>query len=132
MLAIASLNAVQPAEGMAAYCAAKAGVKEFSRVAAMELGPKGVRVNCVGPGLVQTNATGAFWLLPGVVEEFVENTTLGRFAQPEDVANLALFLASDEASFVSGGFFLVDGGASTRRYPDLPAAFARAGVVPEA
>lgn len=132
IVTVASLNAVQPSAGMSAYCAAKAGVKELSRVAAMELGPKGVRVNCIGPGLVQTNATSAFWLVPGVVEEFVENTTVGRFAQPEDVAALALFLASDEAAFVSGGFYLVDGGASTRRYPDLPAAFARAGVVPEA
>jgi NAD(P)-dependent dehydrogenase (short-subunit alcohol dehydrogenase family) len=131
IVTMASLNAVQPSAGMSAYCAAKAGVKEFSRVAAMELGAKGIRVNCVGPGLVQTNATGPFWLVPGVVDEFTENTTVGRFAQPEDVASLALFLASDEAAFVSGSFYLVDGGASTRRYPDLPGAFARAGVLPD-
>jgi len=128
IITIASLNAVQPSAGMAAYCAAKAGVKELSRVAAMELGPKGVRVNCIGPGLVETTATGPFWLVPGVVEEFVENTTLGRFARPDDVANLALFLASDDASFVSGGFYLVDGGANTKRYPDLPGAMARLGL----
>jgi NAD(P)-dependent dehydrogenase (short-subunit alcohol dehydrogenase family) len=131
IVTVSSLNAVQPSAGMAAYCAAKAGVKELSRVAAMELGAKGIRVNCIGPGLVQTNATGPFWLVPGVVEEFTENTTLGRFAQPEDVASLAVFLASEESSFVSGGFYLVDGGASTKRYPDLPGAFARAAALPD-
>jgi NAD(P)-dependent dehydrogenase (short-subunit alcohol dehydrogenase family) len=60
------------------------------------------------------------------VDEFVQNSTVGRFAQPDDVASLALFLASDESTFVSGALHLVDGGAATRRYPDLPGAFARA------
>jgi NAD(P)-dependent dehydrogenase (short-subunit alcohol dehydrogenase family) len=59
------------------------------------------------------------------VEEFVENTTVGRFAQPADIANMASFLAGDESTFVSGSMFSVDGGAATKRYPDLPAAFAR-------
>jgi NAD(P)-dependent dehydrogenase (short-subunit alcohol dehydrogenase family) len=125
IITIASLNAVQPSAGMAVYCAAKAGAAMLSRVAAMEFGARGIRVNTVAPGLVETAATAPFFLVPGVVEEFVDNTTLGRFAQPADVANLVAFLASDEAGFVSGGFFSVDGGASTKRYPDLPGAFAR-------
>jgi NAD(P)-dependent dehydrogenase (short-subunit alcohol dehydrogenase family) len=122
---IASLNAIQPAEGMAAYCSAKAGVAMLTKVAAMELGHRQIRVNTIAPGLVETNATGAFWMMPGIVEEFVENTTVGRFAQPDDIANLALFLASDQSSFISAGFHSVDGGATTKRYPDLPGAFAR-------
>jgi len=122
---IASLNAIQPSAGMSAYCAAKAGVAMFTKVAAMELGDRNIRVNCIGPGLVETAASATFWMMPGVVEEFVENTTLGRFAQPSDIADLAVFLASDESSFISGAFLSVDGGASTKRYPDLPAAFAR-------
>jgi NAD(P)-dependent dehydrogenase (short-subunit alcohol dehydrogenase family) len=122
---IASLNAIQPAEGMSAYCTAKAGVAMFTRVAAMELGHRRIRVNTVAPGLVETNATAAFWMVPGVVEEFIDNTTLGRFARPDDVASMALFLASSDASFVSGSCFSVDGGAATKRYPDLPGAFAR-------
>jgi len=85
----------------------------------MELGPRGIRVNAIGPGLVQTNLTAPMWSLPGLVEEFVENTTVGRFAQPEDVADLALFLASDESTFVTGALHLVDGGAHTKRYPNL-------------
>jgi hypothetical protein len=60
---------------MSAYCAAKAGVAMLTQVAAMELGHRGIRVNTIAPGLVQTNATGAFFMVPGVVEEFVENTT---------------------------------------------------------
>jgi NAD(P)-dependent dehydrogenase (short-subunit alcohol dehydrogenase family) len=82
-------------------------------------------VNAVAPGLVRTAATNAMWDLPGLVEEFVENTPLGRFAEPEEVANLVYFLASDQASFVSGGLHGVDGGARTRRYPDVIAAVER-------
>ena len=110
---------------MSAYCAAKAGVAMLTRVAAMELGHRQVRVNTIAPGLVETPLSAGFWAIPGVVEEFVENTTVGRFASPDDIAALALFLASDESSFVSGSLYAVDGGAATKRYPDLPAAFAR-------
>jgi NAD(P)-dependent dehydrogenase (short-subunit alcohol dehydrogenase family) len=126
IITIASLNAVQPAAGMSAYCAAKAGVAMLTEVAAMELGPS-VRVNSIGPGLVQTGLTSAMWQVPGLVDEFVENTTVGRFAEPDDIANLALFLASDESSFVSGSLYLADGGARTRRYPDMFGALSRLG-----
>ena len=125
IITIASLNGTQPSAGMSAYCTAKAGVMMFTKVAAMELGSRGIRVNAIAPGLVQTNATGAFWMVPGVVEEFVDNTTLGRFAQPADIAAAAAYLAGPDSSFVSGTVLAVDGGASTKRYPDLPAAFAR-------
>lgn len=126
IITISSLNGVQPGAGMSAYCTAKAGVIMLTKVAAMELGGRGIRVNAIGPGLIETPATGGFFELPGVVEEFVENTTLGRFAQPEEIAALALWLATDESRFVSGAYYLVDGGASTKRYPDLPGAIARA------
>jgi NAD(P)-dependent dehydrogenase (short-subunit alcohol dehydrogenase family) len=125
IVTIASLNAIQAGRGMAAYCAAKAGVTALTDVAALELGRHGVRVTAVAPGLVRTAATGPLWSVPGVVEEFVDNTPMGRFAAPEEVANLVLFLASDEASFVSGGVYGIDGGASTRRYPDVIAGVER-------
>ncbi|HEY8525250.1 MAG TPA: glucose 1-dehydrogenase [Acidimicrobiales bacterium] len=125
IITMASLNAVQPARGMSAYCTAKAGVAMLTEVAALELGPSGVRVNAIGPGLVETPLTGAMWAVPGVVDEFVENTALGRFAQPDEIASAALFLASDESAFVTGTLQLVDGGAHIRRYPDIPAAVAR-------
>lgn len=122
---LASLNAVQAGRGMGAYCSAKAGVVALTEVAALELGRHGVRVNAVAPGLVRTQATGGMWHVPGVVEEYVENAPLGRFAEPEEVANVVLFLASDEAGFVSGSLYGVDGGARTGRYPDLIGAMAR-------
>lgn len=127
ILTVASLNAVQPSAGMSAYCTAKAGVAMLTKVAAMELGHRGIRVNTIAPGLVDTDATAAFFQVPGVVDEFVDNTTLGRFARPEEIAGLAAYLASDEASFISAGMFGIDGGAVTKRYPDLPAAFRRLG-----
>ncbi len=89
------------------------------------LGSRGIRVNAIAPGLVETNATSGFFMVPGVVEEFVDNTTLGRVGQPDDIAAMASFLADDESSFASGSVFAVDGGAATKRYPDLPSAFAR-------
>lgn len=125
IVTMASLNAVQPGRGMAAYCAAKAGVVALTEVAALELGPAGIRVNAVAPGLIRTQATAGMWHVPGVVEEYVANAPLGRFAEPEEVAAVVLFLASDEAGFVSGSTYGVDGGARTRRYPDLIAALER-------
>jgi NAD(P)-dependent dehydrogenase (short-subunit alcohol dehydrogenase family) len=127
VITIASLNAIQPAEGMAAYCAAKAGATHLSRVAAMELGHRGIRVNTVAPGLVETNATAGLFMVPGVVDEFVENATLGRFAQPDEIASVVAFLASDEAGFMSSSFVSVDGGGNTGRYPDIPGGLRRLG-----
>jgi NAD(P)-dependent dehydrogenase (short-subunit alcohol dehydrogenase family) len=122
----ASLNAVQPGAGMAAYCVSKAGVAMLVEVAALELGPSGIRVNAVGPGLVRTGLTEAAFLLPSIVDEYRENTPLGRYAEPDEIANLVAFLASDEAGFISGSLHLVDGGAHTMRYPDIPARLAEA------
>jgi 3-oxoacyl-[acyl-carrier protein] reductase len=115
---IASLNARQPAEGMSAYCAAKAGVEMFTKVAAMELGPSGIRVNALAPGLVDTPLTEAFTQSP-LREEFQENAPLGRIGRPDDIADAALFLASDRSSWVTGDLLQIDGGAHTMRYPRL-------------
>ena len=120
---IASLNAIQPSQGMSAYCAAKAGVAMLTQVAAMEFGPRGVRVNTIAPGLVETNATSGMFSVPVVIEEFIENATLSRFAQPHEIASVAAFLASDESSYMSASFISVDGGGNTGRYPNLPKAF---------
>jgi NAD(P)-dependent dehydrogenase (short-subunit alcohol dehydrogenase family) len=115
----ASLNAVQPGRGMSAYCAAKAGAAMLVQVAAMELGPLGIRVNAIAPGLVRTGLTDGMWLMPEIVAEYVENAPIGRSATPDEIANLVAFLASDEAGFMTGALHLVDGGAATKRYPDV-------------
>lgn len=115
----ASLNAVQPGPGMAAYCSSKAGVAMLVQVAALELGPRNIRVNAIGPGLVRTSLTEPAFGLPDLVDGYVENTPVGRHAQPEEIAGLVTYLASDEASFVSGSLHLIDGAAHTMRYPDL-------------
>lgn len=123
LITIASLNAIQPSKGMAAYCAAKAGVSMLTRVAAMELGERNIRANTIAPGLVRTNATSGLFAVPGVVNEFVENAPLNRFAEPAEIADLACFLASDESTFMSASFLSIDGGGNTGRYPDLPRLF---------
>ncbi len=118
IVAIASLNAVQPGVATSAYCAAKAGVVALVDVAALELGPRGVRVNAVAPGLVRTQATEPMWRRPEIVAEYVENTALGRYGEVDDVAAAVAFLASDDSTYITGQTLLVDGGAHHLRYPD--------------
>ena len=122
----ASLNAVQPAAGMGAYCCSKAALAMLAQVAALELGPQGIRVNAIAPGLVRTGLTGGMFAVPSVIAEFADNAPLARETTPDDVASLVAFLACDEASSITGTLQLIDGGAHTRRYPDLLARFAEA------
>jgi NAD(P)-dependent dehydrogenase (short-subunit alcohol dehydrogenase family) len=127
IIATSSLNAVQPANGMSAYCASKAGLAMLVQVAALELGPLRIRVNAVAPGLVRTGLTEGMWhMLPAVVDDFDENAPLNTETSPEDVASLVTFLASDESTSITGTLQLIDRGAHTKRYPDLPAHLARA------
>lgn len=117
ILNIASINARQPGEGMAAYCSAKAAVEMLTRCAAMELGPAGIRVVGVGPGLVDTPLTAFTRDLPILADRYRDNSPLGRTGQPADVAAAATWLLSDEASWVSGDTLYIDGAALTREYP---------------
>jgi len=116
---IASINARQPGEGLSAYCAAKAGVEMLTRVAAMELGRDGIRVVGIGPGLVDTPLTTFQQDRPHVREAFLDNIPLGRVGTPRDIAGAALFLASDDASWVSGDTLFVDGAELTKKFPEL-------------
>jgi 3-oxoacyl-[acyl-carrier protein] reductase len=116
---VASLNSFQPAEGMVSYCTAKAGVEMLTRVGAMELGPKGVRVVGVAPGLVDTPMTRPLIDHEPIRQAFVSNSPLGRVGQPKDVADAIFWLASDQASWVSGQTILLDGAAHTREFPRM-------------
>lgn len=126
ILNIASLNSFQPGEGMSAYCASKAGVEMLTRVGAMELGRDGIRVCGVAPGLVDTPLTAPLSQIPGVREGYLENVPLGRAGTPQDVANAALFLLSDDAAWVSGATLSVDGASITKRYPEFMKIFGAA------
>lgn len=119
LVSISSLNGRQPAVAMSAYCAAKAGLSMLTQVAALELGPKGIRVNAVAPGFVHTPLTEGAAMVPGVVEEYVENTALGRAGTPEDIANAVLFLCSEQSSWMTGEVLDLNGGAHMLRYPDI-------------
>lgn len=119
LVQISSLNGRQPASGMSAYCAAKAGLSMLTQVAALEMAPRGIRVNAVAPGFVHTPLTDPAASVPGVVEEYLENTPLGRAGQPEDVAAAVAFLCSPGASWMTGEVLDLNGGAHLKRYPDI-------------
>lgn len=117
LTSITSLNARQPGGGLAAYCAAKAGLAMLTQVAALELGPRGIRVNAVAPGLVVTPLTAPAMDIPGIKEDYVENTPLGRPGTPEEVADTVVW--TTHAEWLTGSTIDLDGGAHLRRYPDL-------------
>ncbi|MDV3124235.1 SDR family oxidoreductase [Mycobacterium sp. 21AC1] len=119
LVSISSLNGRQPAAGMSAYCAAKAGLSMLTQVAALELGPRGIRVNAIAPGFVHTPLTEPAAMIPGVVEEYVENTALGRAGTPEDIAAAVVFVCSPQASWMTGEVVDLNGGAHLKRYPDV-------------
>src|ERR1700759_659088 len=119
LVSISSLNGRQPAAAMSAYCAAKAGLSMLTQVAALELAPRGIRVNAVSPGFVDTPLTEGVKLVPGTLEEYIENTPLGRVGTAQDVADAVLFLASDKASWLTGEVLDLNGGAHLKRYPDV-------------
>lgn len=119
LVQISSLNGRQPAAGMSAYCAAKAGLSMLTQVAALEMAPRGIRVNAVAPGFVHTPLTAPAASVPGVVEDYLENTPLGRAGTPEDVAHAVRYLCSPGASWLTGEVLDLNGGAHLKRYPDI-------------
>jgi 3-oxoacyl-[acyl-carrier protein] reductase len=114
---LTSLNARQPGGGLAAYCSAKAGLAMLTEVAALELAPRGVRVNAVSPGLVVTPLTAPALEIDGIEADYLENTPLGRAGTPEEVAEAVLFCT--RSAWLTGEVLDLNGGAHLRRYPDL-------------
>jgi NAD(P)-dependent dehydrogenase (short-subunit alcohol dehydrogenase family) len=103
------------APGLGAYAAAKAGMLNMSQTAAVENARTGVRINCVVPGAIGTDAM-LSWLdaEPGMREAWEQGLVPGRLGRPEEIANAVAFLASDDASYVNGAALVVDGGASVK------------------
>jgi NAD(P)-dependent dehydrogenase (short-subunit alcohol dehydrogenase family) len=108
---IASVNALIGLQGIHAYSAAKGGIISITRSMAVAHGKDKIRVNVICPGTIQTEVWEPILKeKPHIHEEIAEWYPIGRIGKPEDIANAALFLASDEASFATGAIFVIDGG----------------------
>lgn len=106
----ASTNSYDGEESLIAYNATKAGVLGILHTAANELGPYGIRVNSVNPGLIRTRLTQAAFDAPDVIKDYFRAIPMGRGGEPDEVAKAAIFLASDWSSYITGASLLVDGG----------------------
>jgi len=108
IVTLASINGLRGKFGQSNYAASKAGIVALTKTLARELGPSGVTVNCVAPGMVATAMTAA--LPTEATDKAITESVLGRIAQPEDVAQVVVFLCSDRARHVTGEVIKVDGG----------------------
>lgn len=108
IVTIASINGLRGKFGQANYSASKAGVIGLTRTLARELGPSGVTVNCVAPGMVRSDMTDS--LPPHVLDKAIAESALGRIAEPEEIAHAVTFLCSPLARHITGQVLAVDGG----------------------
>jgi NAD(P)-dependent dehydrogenase (short-subunit alcohol dehydrogenase family) len=110
IVSTASISGTRPAAGEGPYSASKAAVAALTASAALEYGPA-IRVNAVSPGMIRTTMTAPwFQFMPDQEERFVKGTPVGRVGDPEDIADVVVFLCSDLARFVTGQNIVVDGG----------------------
>jgi NAD(P)-dependent dehydrogenase (short-subunit alcohol dehydrogenase family) len=110
IVSLSSVSGVAGTPRRSAYGATKGAIDAATRSLAIELGPHGIRVNSVAPGVVDTEMWTRNKAIPGVIEQVQALTPLGRWSTPEDVADVVVFLASDAARFVTGETVCVDGG----------------------
>ncbi len=102
--------------GMTAYSASKHAVLGMTKSVAAEVGAFGITVNCIQPGAIDTPMTApAFTAMPEFKQRWIDKAALGRLGRPDDIADVAAFLASDDARFMSGHGLFVDGGATQRQ-----------------
>jgi NAD(P)-dependent dehydrogenase (short-subunit alcohol dehydrogenase family) len=111
---ISSVTGLRSFPGILAYCVSKAGLDQLTRCAALELAPKGVRVNAVNPGVVVTEIHTRGGMSSEDYQNFLEHSKtthpLGRVGDPKEIAELVFFLASDKAAWITGGTHQIDGG----------------------
>jgi len=110
IIAFSSIRAqvVEPGQGV--YAATKSGTVQMLRALAAELGPRGVRVNAIAPGVVETPLTAQIKDSPDWYDSYAQKSILGRWAQPHEMVGMIVYLASEASSYVTGAFMLVDGG----------------------
>lgn len=110
ILNISSVHEDMAFPGFASYCISKGGMRMFMRNLAVELGPKDITVNNIAPGAIETPINEKLMANKGEMKALLENIPLNRLGTPEDVANLAAFLASDRAGYITGSTYVIDGG----------------------
>jgi NAD(P)-dependent dehydrogenase (short-subunit alcohol dehydrogenase family) len=107
---LASIAGLRPSTGMGVYGISKAAIIMLTQVLAVELGPVNIQVNAIAPGVIKTRFSQLLWQTPQIADPILSHLPLGRFGEPEDVAGLALYLASPASDYVTGSVFVVDGG----------------------
>ncbi|MFI5500750.1 SDR family NAD(P)-dependent oxidoreductase [Nocardia asteroides] len=107
-----TMSVVASASGISAYAAAKHGVLGLTRAAALEYADRGIRINAVGPGIIETPMTGTW--TPDKKAAQIAQHPAGRFGRPEEVAALVSFLCSDESAFITGAYYPIDGGYTAK------------------
>jgi len=107
---IGSIGAMQPTPGQAAYAASKGGLSSFTKALAAELGKDGIRANLIAPGMIHSGITHALYTPEAAEAVAATRTALPRMGQPEEIATAALFLTSEDSSYVNGTTVTVDGG----------------------
>lgn len=113
---LSSVNAVVAIPTIVPYVTSKGGIQQLTRATALALADKGIRVNAVGPGSIETNMLKKAMADSAAREKLLSRTPLGRLGQPEEIANVVAFLASDEASYIAGETIYADGGRLTLNY----------------
>ena len=113
---MSSVNAVMAIESIAAYVVSKGGVNQLTSVMALALAPKGIRVNAIGPGTILTELSGSLLTDEAARRRVLSRTPMGRVGQPEEIAGIAVFLASDDSSYVTGQVIYADGGRMRLNY----------------
>ena len=109
---LSSIAGLKGSDALGAYAISKAALMQLARNLAIEWGPRGIRANCLAPGIVRTEFARALWDNPKIAEPTIATTPLRRLGEPDDVAGAAVFLASRAGAFVTGQSIVIDGGVT--------------------